>query len=290
VTENGHVFSTIPDPEKLLRRDDAGGKLIGVKKASTFTGFCGKHDQEIFRELDKEEFDGKASKTFLVAYRTLCRELFAKEGHLNSFDVIRGLDKGRPLAEQLFIQDTSLYGSLGAKAALSELQDLKARYDNALLTGDHGEFAFKNFRFGVNPDIVSAGGFNPTHNLSGVLIQDLSRLEQNSENLFFSILPTQSGFWVSFSWPAEYQLMKDFVAEFERIATIGTSYGVALAFVENTFLKPSKWQSLTEPEKNTFTRLSLMGAVDDDYSALSRALSFLSNKYPTRPVEIIASS
>jgi hypothetical protein len=52
------------------------GRLIGANKASTFTGFCEFHDQEIFRDLDTKEFDGSSRLTFLSAYRALCRELY----------------------------------------------------------------------------------------------------------------------------------------------------------------------------------------------------------------------
>jgi len=288
VTENGHVFSPIPDPQRLFHYDDFKGRLIGVNKASTFTGFCGKHDQAIFRELDTEEFDGKASQTFLVAYRTLCRELFAKQGHVNSFGLIRELDKGRSVADQIFVQQTSLYGSVGARAALAELNVLKDQFDDSLLNTSYTRFSFKNFYFKDGPNFVSAGGFNPTHNLNGCLIQDLSRMDQTSENLFFSILPAKLGFWVSFLWPTEYGLMKTFVDDFERIATVGTAYGVALGFVENTFLKPSTWTRFTLEEKSVITRLTFMGVANDDYSGLPNALAFLANQYPGKPAKIVS--
>jgi hypothetical protein len=291
VTENGHVFSAIPNTERLFHRDDARGQLIGINKASTFTGFCGKHDQEIFRELDTKEFDGNASnKTFLVAYGTLCRELFAKRGHSKTFEVIKELDRGRSESDQIFIQKASSLGAAGAQAALAELQELKGRFDNALLAARYNEFCFRNFRFDVRPDIVSAGGFNPTHNLGGRLIQDLIRLDQPSENLLFSILPATSGFWVSFLWSTEHKLMGTFVEDFARMATVGTAYGVALAYVENSFMKPSVWRTMGARDQEIITKLTLMGTVNDDYSRLPEALRFLANRYPITPTEDVGAS
>jgi hypothetical protein len=53
-------------------------KKIGRNKATTFTGLCGKHDQEIFREIDAKPIDiENQSQLLLLAYRSVLRELHA---------------------------------------------------------------------------------------------------------------------------------------------------------------------------------------------------------------------
>lgn len=53
-------------------------KSIGRNKASTFTGFCAKHDAEIFRLLDTQAFDVENKQhLFLLAYHSVSRELHA---------------------------------------------------------------------------------------------------------------------------------------------------------------------------------------------------------------------
>jgi hypothetical protein len=108
---------------------------------------------EIFRELDTKEFDGNAQLTFLSSYRTLCRELFAKSGHLKTFDFGKELDRGRSPQEQRLIQEAMSAGNLGATTALAELNQLKDRFDKALLGEAWNEFSVRNFRFDVSADL-----------------------------------------------------------------------------------------------------------------------------------------
>lgn len=49
-------------------------KLIGVRQASTFTGFCSHHDTELFRPLETEHFTTSKEQLFLLAYRALSKE------------------------------------------------------------------------------------------------------------------------------------------------------------------------------------------------------------------------
>jgi hypothetical protein len=104
--------------------------------------------------------------------------------------------------------------------------------------------------------------------------------------LFFAILPTANGFWASFLWPKEYLLIANFVDDFERRTTAGTAFAVALAFIENGFLRPGMWQTLQPYEKNVLTKLNFMGGGNDNYDELPAGLRFLERKYPAKPVQI----
>jgi hypothetical protein len=76
IEEGGHVmemrmnFSAQP-PQPELRS-------IGRNDASTFPGFCQKHDSEIFKPIDTKPLDVKdGEQLFLLAYRSVSRELHA---------------------------------------------------------------------------------------------------------------------------------------------------------------------------------------------------------------------
>ena len=125
VTELGHVFSLVPDWGQLFHKDKFVFKKKSAREASTFTGFCGYHDNNIFLELDNAEFDGSKGLTVLSGYRTLCREIFMKKAHLRTAELGRTMDKGRDLDTQILIQKTVSAVSDGANAALGELEDLK---------------------------------------------------------------------------------------------------------------------------------------------------------------------
>ncbi|WP_339758157.1 hypothetical protein [Algoriphagus aquimarinus] len=77
LNSEGHVIGLKPkildphQPEIIFDK-------IGRNKASIFEGFCGKHDKELFNEIDNFEFDRTNQKQlFLLAYRSVAKELHA---------------------------------------------------------------------------------------------------------------------------------------------------------------------------------------------------------------------
>ena len=57
--------------------------LVGRKEATTFTGLCDEHDNEVFRPIDTNDINAENQQhLFLLAYRAVLRELHATmEGH-----------------------------------------------------------------------------------------------------------------------------------------------------------------------------------------------------------------
>ena len=79
IAEDGHVLSFKPNLRNLKKHGPAmPPQRQGVGSASTFTGFCAKHDDQIFSPLEKAPFEGTPEQCFLVAYRALARELHVK--------------------------------------------------------------------------------------------------------------------------------------------------------------------------------------------------------------------
>jgi hypothetical protein len=284
VTENGHVFSLTPHWSSLFHKDEIEYRKKSVNEASTFTGFCGYHDNDLFRKLDNEEFSGAKELAALSSYRTVCREIFVKKAHIDSAVAARVVDRGRPLDRQIAIQSSISATLDGANAALSELSELKLDLEKALKSGNFEDFDCRNFHFPGIPEVVSAGAFNPTHTTSGRFLQDLD-LETKSQNIFFAILPTQGqGFWVSFFWHQDHTLLKDFVDDFEQhFCTVGGAYAVASAHIENTFYKPSFWESLADDMKRCFEILATMDLLHRSYRRAREAALALSNFRPSPP-------
>src|SRR5687768_16231274 len=79
IARDNHVYSYIPTVHTLNR---TGGrfeaKLTGIRKASTFTGFCAEHDKSMFADLEDRDFSGDPKQVFLLAYRAASMELYKK--------------------------------------------------------------------------------------------------------------------------------------------------------------------------------------------------------------------
>ena len=271
VTEAGHVFSFTPDWGQVFHKSQFVFKEKSAREASTFTGFCGYHDNTIFASLDRQDFDGSAELTVLSAYRTLCREIFVKTAHLRTTELAKTMDRGSLPVEQLLLQEAVSGVASGVESALFELKDIRAQFETALKTYDYSSFGYCNFYFRRAPDLVSAGGFNPSHTVSGAFLQDLGNLATYSQNVFLSVLPSADGFWASFLWPRGYELIDEFVKDVEQsYATVGGIYAVALAHIENTFLRPTFWKGLSTAHKNRFKFLAMLDVMHRDYESAKK--------------------
>jgi len=60
ITENGNLMTNFEN--------------VGIKKFSTFNGFCGKHDKEIFQPIENKLFNGELEQKYIYAYRAITKE------------------------------------------------------------------------------------------------------------------------------------------------------------------------------------------------------------------------
>ena len=126
ISENGHVMGSKPSLASLIKSD---GKLflekVGIKKASTFTGFCSAHDKSIFSPLEDEEITLSDKQLFLLAYRGFCKELFHKEQNKETASLMKESDRGQDQMLQAMIQGQAGAFDKGVDLALRDLGYIK---------------------------------------------------------------------------------------------------------------------------------------------------------------------
>ncbi len=76
IAENGHVVGINMKIEN--KSPKSRFQSMGINEASTFSGLCSKHDNELFKPIDDCEIDlDDQEQLFLLAYRSITRELHA---------------------------------------------------------------------------------------------------------------------------------------------------------------------------------------------------------------------
>lgn len=65
-------------------------KLQGIKKFSTFTGFCGGHDKAIFQPIEDVAFSATTKQLNIYAYRAAAKELHSNLESKNFYEVLLG--------------------------------------------------------------------------------------------------------------------------------------------------------------------------------------------------------
>src|SRR5215831_9349413 len=192
IAEAGHVYGHDYDFMSIVKNNGAVRyKRVGVHDASTFTGFCGLHDDRTFAPLEKYRLIPTAEQCFLMSYRALCRELYQKQLHHDSVRGMRELDKGRSREVQEHIQVLADSHELGTLMGLAELQHHKRLYEELFTKRNYDDYRRLVIHFSAVPDVLSTGGFAPEFDYYGKVLQDM--MDPLLASIVVSIVPCNEG-------------------------------------------------------------------------------------------------
>ena len=253
IAENGHVLSFRPDITNLKTHGTAiPPKPRGIHNASTFTGFCTKHDNDIFAPLEKAPFAAAPEQCFLLAYRALARELYLKtntrlhyESRLPRLASQHGLDHPFVLGVASFAQGTA--------DGERDLTSHKRDYDRALLASDHSGINSYVVELAAPPPVMCSGAFIPEHTFGGQPLEVFPSPTptRQTEMTVSSFADTRGQGFVVFAWLDD---PKGYAAQFvDSLSNIPDSHltGPLLRFMfeycENVHIRPSWWRSLSAP-------------------------------------------
>jgi hypothetical protein len=267
IARDGHVY--LIRPARVWTEDHfLEAQLLGVNSASTFTGFCRYHDNLTFAPIEKASFQANEQHTFLLAYRGICHELFQKSAQSNSFTFSkRNYDRGRDLEGQRAMQEYLNLLETGVDIGLQELVAHKREYDKALMANDFRGCKYYIIWLENIPDFLVSGSFLPEFDFDGKLLQDLGNLNMSAEQLSFSVIATDSGGAIVFSWLGEGVVCSQFVKSLHNKPDKAIPYAIArLAFehFENICISPPWLESLTEENQQYLIARQLSGLPDPD--------------------------
>ncbi|MDO9381964.1 MAG: hypothetical protein Q7T86_03785 [Hyphomicrobiaceae bacterium] len=246
---NGHVYTFIPSFENLTKNNGRlVPELVGVRRASTFTGFCSTHDGGIFSPLETTPFVGTTEQLFLLGYRALSRELYTKESTASMTEVRRDTDKGRGIREQVAIQAFNSTFERGVSAGLRDARAEKAEYDVLLCSRQFEEIRGYVIETTEAPPVMCSGGCFPSIDFDGKRLQDLSNLKLRPAMISFSSFWGGAAGAIVLQWRAKDQtLCERFAASLHRIPDegVGSALGrLMFNCFENVHIAPLWWEGL----------------------------------------------
>ena len=228
-------------------------KRIGVREASTFTGFCNKHDSATFLPIERNPFQDEPEHCFLLAYRAICRSLFMKRGNVEFFELLKQLDRTLPAAERLQRQSFHQANKVFSHDMLAMAEAIKKQYDVALINQDYSKVYYYVFRIRTIPEITCNGTITPHFDFQGQILQDPSKPYVSQEHITYSIIPTDgSGGAIVFSWVGESQVAKRLVQSLIGLATSQLPHAIVrftFEHFENVFASPAWWDSLSRSDQ-----------------------------------------
>ena len=136
IARDGHVYSCAPSWDHIQKHGLGVPERRGIHQASTFSGFCSRHDSAIFEPLENKTFTRTPEQCFLLGFRALAQELYNKKGAAELSETRRDMDKGRVLTEQVAMQALIQEYDAAFTAGCRDLIHHKQIYDGILQTGN----------------------------------------------------------------------------------------------------------------------------------------------------------
>ncbi len=191
ISQDGHVYAfNLSSPSITIKnRGKIELKKIGINDASIFTGFCSKHDDSIFKNIEKNnDFKGSKEECFLHAYRTLCMEYFNRQCSIDfsNSNIITKLYSGRTPSEQMFLQKNNAQYKAGLNVGMNYLKKYKSDFDNMLESKDFDNFNSLVLKFEKIPTVMASGMTKPIYDFNGNFIQDLRNLKITPVDIYYN--------------------------------------------------------------------------------------------------------
>lgn len=228
-------------------------KLIGVREASTFTGFCEGHDGRLFKTIDVDPLVPTRQQIGLLSYRALCREIMGKMVLARTIPNMRELDRGRAVPDQLRVQATADEFSAHVSQALPDLWGEQKEWQKVMVENAYARVSYTLIRLGAMPDIVCSGVSQPDRDFRGGVLSDLRKPGTRQDDVAFALVPAETGGFAFFAWLGHFAEAEEFVASLlrlpeERIPNQLVRY--AFETFDNVWLSPDWWENLPTPERD----------------------------------------
>ena len=261
IEEGGHVIQVSADLS-LMRKNNGnpGWARVGVNRASTFPGFCGKHDNELFESIDNQALVPNDHQVFLYAYRCVCREYFVKE---NAANLMGEFTKSKQLPDGL--GELVMASGIGHSIGFESLKEHKRRYDESLERAAYSDIQYVCFLSDDPWSIQLSGLLYPDYDFYGQCLQDIADPSVTPALITYFTAPVGGGWAFVFAWHrSSSDICRQFLSSLAGHCRHGKSPADALlrmtfSCCENHAIRPSWWAKLKEEHRISITeRASLM--------------------------------
>lgn len=276
IAEEGHVLTFKVEPSNAREEAALALHRVGIKTASIFTGFCAKHDRDLFSCIELEEFVGRPDQCLAIAFRTVSRELYGKDAMTHLKETLRSADKGMPVEQQLMFQRYLSVIDQGMQAALREIAATHRALATAFASGDSHKLRTVIFEFAAPLPFMVAGAWSPFTDLYSRRLQS-GYVDELLQQVIIASFACATGGVICVSWLAEDNApgmrIAEQVCDLPASAQATALLQLATKHVENVFFRPSWFAALGEEQKDALQRLFASG-VDSSGSIPSVPINF----------------
>ena len=193
ISRDGHVYALKPDCYAANFNEVLSIGLCGVRKTSTFNGFCAKHDRELFLPIENKPFTASTEQFFLHAYRAICKECYGKPRQAQQADRIPEIRQNIHNQASATVTSDELLYMAASKVGATDVHLLKMKMDKLLIGKDFSKLRTTFIKFKKMPSIVCNFVYMPDMDFDDRELQDFTAPPGSMELLFVTVSPNEDG-------------------------------------------------------------------------------------------------
>lgn len=256
--DTNHVLGLKPNISSMKKHKGVlGPKKIGINQASTFTGFCSYHDSSIFSPLEDKGFIATEEQCFLLAYRSIARDVYTKSDPEKFINFLRNSDRGMSLKEQVNVQAFSKVLDITTALDKKEFTEYKVKFDEYLIKKDFNQLSHFIIVFKQPPPVMVSAMIAPNIDFSGNSIQENTNPKAVLQHVMFNSFSNEGKGFVVFSWLIQDEIIKNFVGSLKNIEQhkmLSALISFFFIYAENVYISPSWWSGLTEIQQKSIIK------------------------------------
>lgn len=269
ISDKGIVYMPLKDTNQNFP-----GKY-GRKQATVFTGFCGKHDKELFRVIEDIEFKGTEEQIFMLTYRTIASELYTMkvtsdrrvefvlggkydEIFKNDYNILESKNYYDAFYEAY--KENILQSADVKKSGYEDLLKTKEKMDKMIndrnFKGVKYEYRYYEEEIKFSGSIFAGQEFD----IQGKRIQSLTDTE--FESMVYNVLYKDGKTHIVVSWLGEEGSKFDELGE--QISKMGDNElkqyvsNIMLMYGEKIVITPTAYDRLSKDKKDKFKEICYM--------------------------------
>lgn len=219
-------------------------KPIGKAIASTFFGFCDYHDTSLFSPIENYKFVDNDKNCFLHSYRSFAHSYHRKKEQLKAFKTSSDYTK--------IFDECQLAAMIkGAEIAVKEGEYYKEKLDVLIENEAYGELEYLTYIIPYKIPIACSTVIQPYYIYKGTPINN--HIDENImySSLMMTILPDHGQTIVILACFNDDAKSITFLDELSKLPFLKLEKAISalLITVENVFLAPALWNSLSLKEQ-----------------------------------------
>ncbi len=244
-----------------IDRENMQPKQFGRKTTSTFTGFCGYHDQRIFKPIDDFDYEqGNEEQEYLFSYKALAKEYHTKACALFVANEI--LEK-KELPN--FDYETYYWYMVGTNRSYDQLSRMRIAFNKNLERKRFYKIFTKRIVFDEVYPLAVSSMISLSTDFQGNKINDLANMKKDILPIFVTIFPQKNKTHILIQClKKEINIFNKLFKQFDQpLNDLKPKLSMLLlTYCENMAISPFHWDKLSKNQQNLFVSGFLESTLD----------------------------